>query len=135
MQGVIGLRLLGVLLLIHLVLGAGLGCQSSGDNQRDIQISWEVEPNPPQVGAATINLALQDSTDRPVEGAQVTLEGNMSHPGMQPVIARATEEQAGTYSAEMDITMAGDWFIIVTSTLEDSTVVEHQIHLPGVRPE
>lgn len=135
MQHKLGLRSTGAVLLLLLVLGSGLGCQSSTDTEPDIQLSWDIDPDPPRVGVSTIEVELQDSTRQPVEGARVTLEGNMSHPGMQPVIAQATELKPGTYSAEMDITMAGDWFILVTSELKDSTEVEHQINLPGVLPE
>lgn len=135
MQAIRSFRFLCAALFGLVALWLATGCQPAQENQSDITLSWEIEPEPPTVGASTITVVLQDSTDRPVEGAQVTLEGNMSHPGMQPVIVRATETEPGRYSAEMELGMAGDWFITVSSTLEDSTTTEHQIDLPGVRPE
>lgn len=135
MHGIHGFRFLGAVLIVLLAFWAGFGCQPAAENKSDIHLSWEIEPDPPRVGMSTITVVLEDSTGRPVEGAQVTLEGNMSHPGMQPVMTRAMETGPGRYAAKMDISMAGDWFVMVSSTLDDSTVAEHQIDLPGVRPE
>ena len=135
MQGTRFFRFLGTVLIILFASWAGFGCQPAGEKQSNINLSWEVEPDPPRVGMSTVTVFLKDSTRRPVEDARVTLEGNMSHPGMQPVISQATETEPGRYSAKMEFTMAGDWFILITSTLKDSTIAEHQIELPGVRPE
>lgn len=111
------------------------GCQSSGDAKPNITLNWEIKPSPPRVGKTTLNLTLRDSTDKLITGADVKLEGNMSHPGMKPVIANAEEVEPGQYSAEINFTMAGDWFIIVTTSLGDSSEVEKQIKIPGVRSQ
>lgn len=122
--------------ILLLILSVSMtGCQSSGDAQSNIKIDWEVAPSPPQVGNVTFNLTLSDSTGHLITGADVKLEGNMSHPGMNPVFASAEEVDPGQYSAEMNFTMAGDWFIIVTTSLGDSTKVEKQINVPGVRSQ
>ena len=84
---------------------------------------------------ATINITLRDSTDQLISGAIVELEGNMSHPGMQPVFATAEETEPGTYSADVEFTMGGDWFFLVESTLPDDRVVERQININGVRSQ
>jgi hypothetical protein len=68
-------------------------------------------------------------------GADVRIEGNMSHPGMQPVLAEAEEVKPGVYSATIEFTMGGDWFFIIESTLPDNRVIEHQINVPGVSSE
>jgi len=57
----------------------------------------------------------------------------MSHAGMQPVFADAREVEAGRYQASLELTMGGDWFIIVSGTLPDGRKLEHQAPLPGVR--
>ena len=128
-------RTASYLLLLSFLYLAGFGCQSSGNTQPEIDLNWEIEPEPPQVGNSTIHLVLKDSTMKPIEGAQLRLEGNMSHPGMQPVVVNAKEVEPGQYSADMNFTMAGDWFIIVTASLNDSIEVEKQINLPGVRSQ
>lgn len=123
------------IIIISIISGlAVLGCQS-GDNTSDVKLNWELEPDPPKVGMATMNITLRDSTNQLIESANVKLEGNMSHPGMEPVLATAKEVEPGRYSAEIEFTMGGDWFILIESTLPDDRVVERQINIPGVRSE
>ena len=62
------------------------------------------------------------------------LEGQMSHPGMMPVVADLAERGAGVYEARMQLTMAGDWILVVTGELRDGTRIVKQIDLSGVRP-
>jgi hypothetical protein len=95
-------------------------------------LDWEIEPKPPQVGMATLNITLRDSTNQLIKGADIELEGNMSHPGMEPVLATVKEVKPGQYSAKIEFTMGGDWFILIESTLPDDRVVERQINIPGV---
>ncbi|MDR8391678.1 FixH family protein [Aliifodinibius sp. S!AR15-10] len=111
------------------------GCQSSVDDHSDVKLNWEIEPDPPSVGMATIDITLRDSTQQLLTGAKVKLEGTMSHPGMKPIQATAEEVEPGHYSAEMEFTMGGDWILLVTSTLPDDRIVERQIKIPGVRSE
>lgn len=121
--------------IITFVFGlAIIGCQSGSDTS-DVAVDWELEPNPPQVGMAKMNITLRDSTHQLIEGADIKLEGNMSHPGMEPVLATANEVEPGQYSAEIEFTMGGDWFILIDATLPDDRVVERQINIPGVRSE
>ncbi len=122
------------LCLVMFVIGcfSMMGCQSSGDNHSDVQVDWEITPSPPSVGQATLEITLRDSTNELLTNADVNIEGNMSHPGMQPVIAEAKEVEPGVYSAPIEFSMGGDWFFIVESTLPDNRVIERQIDVPGV---
>lgn len=124
-----------ILMLFLLIGGLMMGCQSSGDAHSNVNLDWEIEPDPPGVGMATIQITLTDSTEQAITGAEVELEGNMSHPGMQPVLAKAEEIEPGKYSATIKFTMAGDWFFLIDSTLPDNGVVEHQIDIRGVRSQ
>ncbi len=124
------------LTIISLVFGlAILGCQSSGNDTSDVKLDWEIKPDPPTVGMATINIIMRDSTNQLITDADLRLEGNMSHPGMKPVLATAKEVKPGQYSAEIEFTMGGDWFILIESMLPDDRVVERQINISGVRSE
>jgi len=67
-------------------------------------------------------------------GAHVRLEGNMSHAGMSPVFADTLEVAPGDYRANMEITMAGDWVILVHLILPDGAKLEHQFEIKGVAP-
>jgi hypothetical protein len=75
---------------------------------------------------------LRDAYDRPIVGARVELEGNMSHAGMVPVFAQATEIEPGLYQADLEFTMGGDWFILVRADLPDGRSMERQMDVPAV---
>ncbi|MGV3720340.1 MAG: FixH family protein [Actinomycetota bacterium] len=120
------------LLTLALVLA---GCNSRPGTVSDVQVQVRVQPQPPRVGEAEVTVLLTGPDQRPVPGATVRLEGNMSHAGMQPVFADAREAAPGRYEARLELTMGGDWFIIVTGTLPDGRKLEHQAPLPGVRSQ
>jgi hypothetical protein len=63
----------------------------------------------------------------PVSGATLEIEGNMTHAGMEPVFATATEVAPGDYRVPLEWTMGGDWFLTVHGTLPDGTEFEQQI--------
>jgi hypothetical protein len=62
------------------------------------------------------------------------LEGNMSHAGMAPVFAEAMEMDAGRYRATMELSMTGDWLVLVHATLADGRKLELQFEIKGVAP-
>lgn len=128
--------MLGGVKMLFLLAGLAIfGCQSSGNTHPDVTLGWEIEPDPPRVGMSTLHITLADTAGESINGAAVELEGNMSHPGMKPVMAMAEESESGRYSATIELTMAGDWFFIITSTLADDRVVKREIEIPGVRSQ
>jgi hypothetical protein len=90
------------------------------------------EPDPPQIGPAALTVTLRDAGGQPIAGAVVKLEGNMNHAGMVPVFAEASEVAPGRYRADLDFTMAGDWFILVRADLPDGRSMERKVDVPGV---
>jgi hypothetical protein len=124
---------LGLLLLILPALLTG--CRRAGQDLADVRVDLVVNPNPPQVGEATLTLALSDSADQPISGAEVEFEGNMSHAGMAPTVTQASEVAPGRYEAPLEFKMAGDWFILVRATLPDGRKLERQVDVPGVKGE
>jgi hypothetical protein len=74
------------------------------------------------------------ATGRPLRGAAVRLEGNMSHAGMRPVFGTAREVAPGTYEAPLELTMGGDWFLLIDAKLPEGGTLRRQVDLPGVRP-
>lgn len=130
------LRLGGRLTLVVLALCFCLlapGCARRPDPGAALVIEQETTPRPPRVGAATITLRVADATGRPVTGAAVRLEGDMSHAGMTPVFGEASELEPGRYRAVLEFTMAGDWVVLVHLTLPDGQKVERQFDVKGVR--
>ena len=117
-------------LLCLLCLFAACRSQPSAD----IRITHEVVPEPPRVGQATITLRVTDSSGALVNGARIKLEGNMTHSGMAPVFADAAEFERGRYRANMELTMAGDWIVVVHVTLPDNRKLDQQFDIKGVAP-
>ena len=86
-----------------------------------------ISPTPPAVGPARLIISLEDSAGAPLDGAEILVEGNMSHAGMVPVLDTAQAEGPGRYGiSDFRFTMAGDWVLIVHATLPDGRWVRSQ---------
>ena len=127
-------------LLLAAVAGAcallGVACKLT-EPTPDFQVQHDVSPSPPAVGRpATVSLKVVDFlASKPVSGARVTLEGNMTHAGMTPVFAEAKEAEPGRYRATLEFTMAGDWVVLVHAALPDGRKFERQFDVKGVRAD
>lgn len=111
------------------------GCRKTAESAPNLLMRHEVAPQPPKVGPATITVSLSDAAGKPLAGARVKLEGNMSHPGMNPVFADAREIEAGRYQATIEFTMGGDWIVFVRSNLPDGQKFEREFDVKGVRAD
>jgi hypothetical protein len=121
------MKLFPCLLLVAALVA---GCAAPADH--GLAIDLRVSPNPPKVGPAKVSLTLTDADGKPATGATLSLEGNMAHAGMKPVFAEAREEGDGRYSADLEFTMGGDWFILVTGKLADGKVIRKKVDIKGV---
>ena len=111
-------------------------CQKPAEAGSSVAVECEVSPRPPRVGPAVFSLKLTDAgTSKPVSGARVRLEGNMTHAGMSPVFAEAKEDEPGRYRATLEFTMGGDWVVLVHAVLPDGRKVERQFDVKGVRAD
>ena len=119
----------GLLLCCHPFLS---GCQKAAESVPDIVVKSEIAPQPPKVGPATVTLKLTDSSGAARNGAQVNLEGNMSHAGMRPVFSEAKEIEPGLYRAPIEFTMAGDWVLTIHITLPGGRQVERQVEVNAI---
>jgi hypothetical protein len=81
-----------------------------------------------------ITLKITDVSGKPVAGARIEIEGNMSHAGMTPVFAQASETGDGRYHATMNLSMAGDWVVTARATLPNGRKLEYQFEINGVAP-
>ncbi len=93
----------------------------------------ELFPQPVRVGPITVNLKLSDAAAKPVSGARITLEADMSHPGMAPVFGEAKEIESGRYQGALQLNMSGDWVVLAHVILADGNKLERQINVPGVQ--
>lgn len=109
-------------------------CDKPAKSSPIVTIEHQITPEPVRVGLATLTLKLADAGRQPITGANITVEGNMSHAGMAPVFAQAKETEQGRYRATLDLTMAGDWTILIHATLAGGQKLERQLDVKGVRP-
>lgn len=126
----------GGLICLGLALGAGFfsaACQKQIEPEQTINVEYQITPQPPRVGPAIVSLKLSDAEGKPVRGAHVKLEGNMSHPGMSPVFGEASEAEPGRYQGPLEFTMGGDWFVLLHLTLNDGSKLERQLDVKAVR--
>ena len=131
-KGTRGTNAIRGLCLLCLFVTGFAGCRSQPS--ADIRIAHEVVPQRPRVGQTTITLRVTDASGALVHGARIKLEGNMSHSGMAPVFADAAEFEPGRYRATMELTMAGDWIVLVHVTLPDNRKLDQQFDIKGVAP-
>jgi hypothetical protein len=123
-------RKLVIAICVSLVLAQA--CSRQSEPASDLTVTHEVSPQPPRVGPLTITLRLADASGQPTTGVNIKLEGNMSHAGMTPVFAGAKETEPGRYSSTLELSMAGDWYVVVHMTLPDGRKLEHQFEIKGV---
>jgi YtkA-like len=111
------------------------GCHKTSEKPPEIVFEHKIAPDPPKTGSATITLKLADSAGKPINGARISLEGNMSHPGMRPAFSEAREVEPGRYEATLEFTMRGDWIILVHGALPGGRKLQRQIDVKGVQSE
>ena len=120
-----------MLLAASLSIGA---CHRSSQGDSRLDVVWTLRPQAPVVGPATLTVTLRHPSGNPVRGATVRLEGHMSHAGMAPVLADASESAPGVYDLRFAFTMQGDWVLLVSAVLPDGARVERRIDVARVRP-
>ncbi|HEX3250455.1 MAG TPA: FixH family protein [Pyrinomonadaceae bacterium] len=109
-------------------------CSRSPHGPPDINFAYEIFPQPPRVGPVTVTLRIFDYTGAAITGVHVALEATMSHAGMGPVFAEAKETGPGHYQSIVQLSMAGDWFVIVHVTWPDNRKAVYQFEIKGVEP-
>jgi YtkA-like protein len=121
-------------LIIALCAGCVIvqACRQQESKSASLIFAHEISPQPPRAGKVTITLNIKDASDGAVAGARLNIEGNMSHAGMVPVFADATEIEPGRYRTVMELSMAGDWNVTVHLTLSDGRKLDHEFEIKGV---
>jgi hypothetical protein len=108
------------------------GCHRTVDQASGVTIETNILPQPVRAGPVSVSMKVSDIHKRPVTGARIELEGDMSHAGMAPVFGAAKETEPGYYRGALDFTMAGDWVILLHVTLADGRKLERQVAVKGV---
>jgi hypothetical protein len=125
---------LSILLLALSACWLGGACHRPSQ-ARDLTFESTLTPRRAAVGRPSLlELRVLDAGGRPALGAHLRVEAQMSHPGMAPFLATATERGNGMYEVALKFTMAGDWIVLVTGSLSNGDAVEYRVDVPGVRP-
>jgi hypothetical protein len=118
-----------LVVLIFLVSLALVGCGRISrqlDAAPDVTVTLDVSPDPPSIGPANLTLAVKGADGRPIDGAQLQIKGDMTHAGMQPVLAKIGGGRGGVYQTPFEWTMGGDWILTVTAALPDGRTTARQ---------
>lgn len=121
-----------ILILVLLTAIALTGCAriSQGEDRApDVNMTLVFEPDPPEVGPATLIVTMTDARGTPIEDARLQVKGDMSHAGMRPVLAEVKGGTNGRYETSFEWTMAGDWIVTVTAILPDGRTAARQFDL------
>jgi hypothetical protein len=108
------------------------GCRKPIEQQAAVAIEYSISPQPVRIGPVVLSVKLRDAAGKPVAGARVGFEADMSHPGMTPVFGEAQEVAPGRYQGSIEFAMAGDWVVLIHVTLRDGRTVEREVSVPGV---
>jgi hypothetical protein len=115
---------LWVVLVVSLL---ACGCHKATPTSGDIVVDANFAPLPAHSGPAIVTVALRDAAGKPVKGAHVAAEANMSHPGMAPIFRDAREVAPGRYQAGLELGMRGDWVILLHIRLSSGEKIERQL--------
>jgi hypothetical protein len=121
----VNLILIGVLIAIPLWGCTRRSAHQSGDEPNEL--SLKMAPDPARIGSAQVQISLEGAQGQAITGARLVLRGDMTHAGMQPVLAEAEEVEPGVYMATMEWPMAGDWVLTVDGILADGTSFSRQL--------
>ena len=128
-------RRFGLAVLVALLLASlqSAGCARSARATSDVALVYDSDPKPPRVGPNTFTIGLSGKNDQRLAGARISLEGDMSHPGMSPVFGEAREIAPGQYRGTLDLNMLGDWTVVFHITLANGQSFDRQVQIPHIR--
>jgi hypothetical protein len=109
------------------------GCHRATDATPGISMQEQITPLPAHVGPVTVAVQLADADHNPLVRATIMVEADMSHPGMSAVFAEASETAPGSYRANVNFNMGGDWVVLLHIKLADGRKIERQVDVRGVR--
>jgi hypothetical protein len=123
-----------LLVVLALAIFLASGCCKSSSATNDVRFMLVSDPQPPRRGRNTFTVTLAGQAGQPIADAQVSLEGDMSHPGMSPAFADAREVAAGKYQAMLDLNMLGDWTIVAHIQLRSGRTFDRETKFPDLQP-
>ncbi|MCB9139059.1 MAG: FixH family protein [Caldilineaceae bacterium] len=121
------LKTIGLALLM--LLPAACGRVDNSAAASGLQVTLTTEQGYP--GEALV-VAVADEAGRPVTDMTVSVEGNMNHAGMVPVLTPSVLDEAdgakdGRYTVPFQFTMLGDWIITVKLSPRDGETLTQDV--------
>ena len=110
-----------------------IGCSRSSRAVHEVAFACDSDPKPPRIGLNTFTVVLSSGNNQRLAGAHISLEGDMSHPGMSPVFGEAREIAPGQYRGTLDLNMLGDWTVVFHITLATGQSLDRQVQLQHIR--
>jgi hypothetical protein len=129
-------RLIFFLMLVTGLVMAGCASQpgsgSGSTASSDLQVT--LQPAPEGASGDHVTVRLADASGQALTGASVSLEGNMNHAGMVPVITDPVADDAdgsadGVYQVPFSFTMQGDWIITVSVHMPNGSTVKKDVNV------
>ena len=116
---------LAVLLVFALLLAR---CRQSAQTAT-AEIGIDLRAETLTIGETTLHITLADASGQPISAQKIGVRGDMTHAGMQPVLAEITSGENGVYDVPFEWTMSGDWIVTVKATMTDGAVAEKRFDL------
>ena len=85
-------------------------------------VSLSTNPDPLRLGQATFMIDVKDKNGKPVNGAIVTFDLNMTAMNMGTQQGNATSQGNGRYSAVGNMSMRGPWRVRTTVKMPDGSM-------------
>jgi hypothetical protein len=124
---------LGILASSLCLLAQFGGCSKPNREPGNENFKYESQPNPPHIGLNTFVVKLTEKNGSPSIGANIRIEGDMSHAGMSPSVTELKEVGAGTYRGDLNLAMRGDWILEFHIVLADGRKMKREAQLKNVK--
>lgn len=119
-----------LIILIFGLLSACGGRNSAQINSNNYDIS--VESGSTTVGKTELMVTVKDQSGNAINDANVSIKGDMSHAGMQPVLGESSSGDNGVYIIPYEWTMAGDWLVTIDVTFADGSSATERVDFNGI---
>ena len=93
----------------------------SAPNTNTSGISLSTDPSPLRPGRATFMIDVKDTNGKPVDGATVSFDINMTAMNMGTQRGTATSQGNGRYSAVGNMSMRGPWKVVISVKMPDGS--------------
>lgn len=103
----------------------GMDHGSMGDGNMSENVNVMLMPS--GYPGESLSVMLTDTDGNAITDAKVSVEGNMNHAGMVPVISDPVEDGVdgsadGTYQLPFTFSMTGDWILTVSVEMPDGSI-------------